>query len=92
MRRRDRTEMVAAVMSAANNRTVTDIARLSNLNWRAACEICTELERKRLISKSRTKEFIRDGEMVDGDLRDRYALTESGKALLETIKSVISLF
>lgn len=92
MQKRDRTELLAAVMAAADDRTVTEIANTTNINGKLARELCDTLERHYLISKSRKREFVRDREVFNGSLRDRYTLTDAGETLLESINRVLSLF
>lgn len=92
MRKRGKVELVAAVLSAADDRTVTEISSLTNLNGTQSRKLCDTLERHNLISKSRSREFVRDREVFSGSLRDRYTLTDSGRTLLEAINKAISLF
>ena len=92
MKKRGKMELVAAVMSAANDSTVTEIAAMTNVNGKLARTLCDTLERHNLIVKNRSREFVRDREVFSGSLRDRYTLTDSGRTLLEAINRAISLF
>lgn len=89
---RSKLEMFIAIMESADKRTITEIAKIANINNAPLKVMLDILEQKRLIIKERSREFVRDnGEMVIGSLRDRYELTDAGKMLLPHMKEVHSI-
>lgn len=90
-RRRDRLEMLAAIMRAADCRTVTEISDMTGINGKTLRNTIKALHQNALIFRDRNREFTRNGEVVVGSLRDRYTLTESGKVLLAEISDITAL-
>ena len=89
---RSKLEMFIAIMEAADKRTITEIAKIANINNAPLKVMLDILEHQRLIVKERSREFVRgNGEMVIGSLRDRYELTDAGRMLLPHMKEVHSI-